>query len=142
VADEYEGRLEIECLDITEPDQIAALHDRLSSRSFDILFVNAGTANYNEDKIIADVSTEELVRVMVTNAVSPMRVAERLQYLVSSNGMIGIVSSGQGSVSNNEKGGHEVYRGSKAALNINMRSYAARHAGEPRAGVDGSGLKR
>jgi NAD(P)-dependent dehydrogenase (short-subunit alcohol dehydrogenase family) len=44
-----------------------------------------------------------------------------------------VMSSGQGSVSNNEKGGHEVYRGSKAALNQYMRSYAARHAGEPRA---------
>lgn len=47
--------------------------------------------------------------------------------------MIGVMSSGQGSVGNNEKGGHEVYRGSKAALNMYMRSYAARHAGEPRA---------
>jgi NAD(P)-dependent dehydrogenase (short-subunit alcohol dehydrogenase family) len=133
LAGEYEGRVEIESLDITEPDQIATLHDHLSDRSFDILFVNAGTANYNEDKIIADVSTEEFVRVMVTNAVSPMRVVERLQDLVPADGLIGIMSSGQGSVSNNEKGGHEVYRDSKAALNMNMRSYAARHAGEPRA---------
>jgi len=36
-------------------------------------------------------------------------------------------------VSNNEKGGHEVYRGSKAALNMYVRSYAARHAEDPRA---------
>jgi NAD(P)-dependent dehydrogenase (short-subunit alcohol dehydrogenase family) len=43
------------------------------------------------------------------------------------------MSSGQGSVSNNERGGAEVYRGSKAALNQFMRCYAARHAGEPRA---------
>jgi len=133
LADEHESRVEIESLDITEPDQIATLHDRLSGRTFDILFVNAGTANYNEDKIIAEVSTEEFVRVMVTNAVSPMRVVERLQDLVSSNGMIGIMSSGQGSLSNNEKGGHEVYRVSKTALNMNMRNYAARHAGEARA---------
>src|ERR1700691_691544 len=59
LAGEYEGRVEIESLDITEPDQIAALHDRLSDRSFDILFVNAGTANHNEDRIIADVLMEE-----------------------------------------------------------------------------------
>jgi NAD(P)-dependent dehydrogenase (short-subunit alcohol dehydrogenase family) len=37
------------------------------------------------------------------------------------------MSSCQGSVANNERGGHEVYRGSKAALNTFMRSYAARH---------------
>jgi NAD(P)-dependent dehydrogenase (short-subunit alcohol dehydrogenase family) len=54
---------------------------------------------------------------MVTNALSPMRVVEGLQDLVSAKGIIGVMSSGQGSISNNEKGGHEVYRGSKAALN-------------------------
>ena len=132
LANEYEGRVEIESLDITEPDQIATLHARLSDRSFDILFVNAGTAN-PDDGTIAEVSTEEFVRVMVTNALSPMRVVEGLQDLVPANGLIGIMSSGQGSVSNNEKGRHEVYRASKAALNQCMRSYAARHAGEPRA---------
>ena len=62
-----------------------------------------------------------------------MRVIEGLQDLVPADGLIGIMSSGQGSISNNAKGGHEVYRGSKAALNQYMRSYAARHAGEPRA---------
>ncbi|WP_237561464.1 hypothetical protein [Frateuria defendens] len=36
----------------------------------------------------------------------------------------------QGSVANNEHGHYEVYRGSKAALNMFMRSFAARHAGE------------
>lgn len=133
LADEYKGRVEIERLDVTEPDQVAALHDRLSARRFDILFVNAGTANKNQDETIADVSTEEFVRVMVTNALSPLRVIEALQDLVPAAGLIGIMSSGQGSVSNNENGGHEVYRGTKAALNQYMRSYAARHAGEPRA---------
>ena len=133
LADGYEGRVEIKTLDMTEPDQVAALHDNLFGRSFDILFVNAGTANNNQDETIAEVSTEEFVRVMVTNALSPMRVVEKLQDLVSANGLIGVMSSGQGSVSHNEKGGHEVYRGSKSALNQYMRSYAARHAGEPRA---------
>ena len=133
LADRAQGRVAIEHLDITKPDQIAALHGRLSGRSFEILFCNAGTANTNQAESIADVSTEEFVRVMITNALSPMRVIEGLQDLVPATGLIGIMSSGQGSVSNNEKGGHEVYRGSKAALNQYMRSYAARHAGEPRA---------
>jgi NAD(P)-dependent dehydrogenase (short-subunit alcohol dehydrogenase family) len=133
LADEHPGRVEIESFDVTEPDQIMALHDRLSGRSFDILFHNAGTANANQDESIAEVSMEEFVRVMVTNALSPMRVIEGLQNLVPADGLIGVMSSGQGSISNNEKGGHEVYRGSKAALNQYMRSYAARHAGEPRA---------
>jgi NAD(P)-dependent dehydrogenase (short-subunit alcohol dehydrogenase family) len=133
LADEHPGRIEVESLDVTEPDQVTALHDRLSGRSFDILFHNAGIANANPHQSVAEVSTEEFARVMVTNALSPMRVIGGLQDLVPADGLIGIMSSGQGSISNNEKGGAEVYRGSKAALNQFMRCYAARHAGEPRA---------
>ena len=71
--------------------------------------------------------------MMIANALSPMRVVEGLQDIVAPDGMIGVMSSGQGSVSNNTNGGREVYRGTKAALNQYMRSYAARHTGEPRA---------
>jgi len=133
LADAHPGRVEIESLDVTQPDQITALHDRLSGRSFDILFHNAGVADANPRQSVAEVSTEEFVRVMVTNALSPMRVIEGLEDLVPADGLIAIMSSGQGSISNNERGGAEVYRASKAALNQLMRSYAARHAGEPRA---------
>jgi NAD(P)-dependent dehydrogenase (short-subunit alcohol dehydrogenase family) len=133
LADKHPGRVEIETLDVTEPDQIAALHDRLVGRSFDILFHNAGTANRNPGDTIAEISTEEFVHVMVTNALSPMRVIESQQDLVPANGMIGIMSSGQGSIGNNTNGWAEIYRGSKAALNMFMRSYAVRHAGEARA---------
>ena len=41
---------------------------------------------------------------MVTNALSPMRVVETLRDLVSATGAIGVMSSGQGSVANNENG--------------------------------------
>ena len=133
LAEKHPGRVEIEQLDMTEPDQIGSLRQRLAARSIDMLFVNAGTANANQEETIAEVSTEEFVRVMVTNALSPMRVIEGLQDLVSPTGVIGIMSSGQGSISNNNKGGREVYRGSKAALNQYMRCYAARHANEQRA---------
>ena len=133
LADRSGGRLAIERVDITEPTQIAALRDRLAGRSFDILFCNAGTGNANAQETIGEVLTEDFVRVMVTNALGPMRVIEGLQDLVPVDGLIGIMSSGQGSISNNEKGGFEVYRGSKSALNQYMRCHAARHAGEARA---------
>jgi len=128
----YDGRLEIESLDIVHPDQVAALRARLASRKFDMLFVNAGVKN-DDRETIADVSTDEFIRVMITNALSPMRVVEALQDLVLPSGTIGIMSSGQGSLANNENGNYEVYRGSKAALNMFMRSFAARHADDPRA---------
>jgi NAD(P)-dependent dehydrogenase (short-subunit alcohol dehydrogenase family) len=127
----YDDRLEVETVDIVYPDQVAALRARLASRAFDLLFVNAGVKN-DDRETIADVSTKEFVRVMVTNALSPMRVVETFQNLVLASGTIGIMSSGQGSITNNENGNYEVYRGSKAALNMFMRSFAARHAGDPR----------
>jgi NAD(P)-dependent dehydrogenase (short-subunit alcohol dehydrogenase family) len=125
------GCLTIETVDITESAQVAALRARLAGRRFDLLFVNAGVKN-DDREIIADVSTEEFVRVLVTNALSPMRVVETLQHLVVPTGTIGVMSSGQGSIANNEVGGYEVYRASKAALNTLMRSFAARHKGDPR----------
>jgi NAD(P)-dependent dehydrogenase (short-subunit alcohol dehydrogenase family) len=134
LADQHPGRLEIATLDITEPAQIAALRQRLSGRVFQMLFVNAGTSN-NPEETIGEVTTEEFVRVMVTNALSPMRVVESLQDLVTADGLIGVMSSGQGSVTNNVNGMREVYRGSKAALNQYMRSFAARQAKTPRAMV-------
>jgi NAD(P)-dependent dehydrogenase (short-subunit alcohol dehydrogenase family) len=134
LADQYTGRLEIETLDICEQAQVAALHERLSGRVFEMLFVNAGTTN-NEKETVGEVTTDEFIRVMLTNALCPMRVVESLQDLVSTNGLIGVMSSGQGSVTNNVTGMREVYRGSKAALNQFMRSYAARQSRTPRAMV-------
>ena len=125
------GRLEIEQLDINDPGQTAALRERLSARRFDVLFVNAGVAN-GPAETIGTVSTDEFVRVMVTNALSPMRTVEALQDLVPPTGTIAVMSSGLGSVADNERGGWEVYRGSKAALNTLMRSFAARHPDDPR----------
>jgi NAD(P)-dependent dehydrogenase (short-subunit alcohol dehydrogenase family) len=124
-------RLEIEHVDINAPELVQALGDRLASRSFDLLFVNAGVTN-GPDETTANVTTEEFTRLMVTNALSPMRVIETLGELVTPNGTIAIMSSGQGSVANNERGGFEIYRASKAALNQLMRSYAARHRADTR----------
>jgi NAD(P)-dependent dehydrogenase (short-subunit alcohol dehydrogenase family) len=125
------GRLEIEHLDINAPEQLHALRDRLDARKFDLLFVNAGVTS-DPEVTTADITTEEFIRLMVTNALSPMRVIETLSELVDPNGTIGIMSSGQGSIANNERGGFEIYRASKSALNQLMRSYAARHRGDDR----------
>ena len=133
LADAHPQRVEIETIDITRPEEIQALRARLSNRVFDMLFVNAGTTNPEPTQTIGEVSTEDFVSLMITNALSPMRVVERLSDLVPPTGLIGIMSSGQGSVADNASGQRELYRGSKAALNQFMRSFAARQAHTPRA---------
>lgn len=130
-------QIEIETLDINDVGQIAALRERLSGRVLDMLFVNAGTTAEDANGLqrIGAISDEEFIRVMMTNALSPMRVIEALQDLVPGDGLIGAMSSGQGSISDNEKGSRELYRGSKAALNMFMRSFAARQSQRSRAMV-------
>ncbi len=131
LADRAEGRVIIEHLDINEPHHLAPLHERLVERRLDLLFVNAGTTN-SEQIPIGEVATDDFVEVMITNALSPMRVIEALEDLVSATGLIGVMSSGQGSITNNTTAGREVYRGSKAALNMFMRSFAVRQAATQR----------
>jgi NAD(P)-dependent dehydrogenase (short-subunit alcohol dehydrogenase family) len=131
LADGHSGKVAIETVDINQPDQVAALRERLAGRHFDLLFVNAGVS-HDPEETIGMTTDETFIRVMVTNALSPMRVVERLESLVPATGVIALMSSGLGSVANNETGEWEVYRASKASLNTFMRSFAARHAGDPR----------
>ena len=134
LAERVPGRVQIETLDVTVAEQMSGLRARLAGRRLDLLFVNAGVTN-DPRETIGEVSTEEFVRVMVTNALGPMRAVERFCDLVAEDGLIGVMSSGQGSVANNTNGQRELYRGSKAALNMFMRSFAARHATDRRAMV-------
>lgn len=141
LADEFPRRVEIEILDICASDQLAALRERLSGRTLDMLFVNAGTTNPQPTQTIGEVSTEDFVQLMITNALSPMRVIESLQHLVPPTGLIGVMSSGQGSIGNNVTGLRELYRGTKAALNIvhaQLRGPPGRDLA--RDGSDGAGL--
>ncbi|WP_018331325.1 SDR family NAD(P)-dependent oxidoreductase [Actinomycetospora chiangmaiensis] len=124
------GRVRVEHLDMTVPEQIGALAARLAGTPLDLLFVNAGITG--EDRPVAEVPTEEFVEVMVTNALAPLRVVEGLGPLVVPTGTVAVMSSRQGSLTMNTRGGHEVYRASKSALNQLMRSYAARHHDDPR----------
>ena len=134
LADRANGRVQVEHLDITEPAQLAPLHERLAHRRLDLLFVNAGTTN-NAETPIGAVPTADFVDVMVTNALSPLRVIEALEDLVPPAGLIGVMSSGQGSITNNTTGSRELYRGSKAALNMFLRGFAARPSNAGRAFV-------
>ncbi|MEE1782408.1 SDR family oxidoreductase [Streptomyces sp. SP17BM10] len=134
LADRAAGRVTVEHLDINEPAHLPPLRERLARYRFDVLFVNAGTTN-DARTPAGSVSTADFVDVMVTNALSPVRVIEALEDLVSPEGLIGAMSSGQGSITNNTTGGREVYRASKAALNMFLRSFAARQGGTRRAVV-------
>ena len=128
LADEAKGRVRIEMVDITMQDQVAALRERLAGEGLDLLFVNAGISNGIGETLPLS-STEAFTRLMVTNALSPLRFIEAFADLVPTNGVIAAMSSGLGSVTNNTRAGWEIYRASKAALNTMLRSFAVRRGG-------------
>lgn len=120
------GRLRIEHVDTTADDQIRALAGRLTGQRFDLLLVNAGTT-HDQSLTAASIAADEFARVMITNALAPLRLLDALDGVVAPDGTVAVMSSGQGSVAGNTRGGGwELYRASKAALNQLMRSYAAR----------------
>jgi NAD(P)-dependent dehydrogenase (short-subunit alcohol dehydrogenase family) len=133
LAAERPDRVKIETLDMTDRDQTRALRDRLIGHQFDVVFVNAGVANRTPANTMAEVPTDEFIHVMLTNVLGAMRAVEELGALARPGGVIGVMSSGQGSIANNANGTNDVYRASKAALNQAMASYAGRHADEGRA---------
>jgi NAD(P)-dependent dehydrogenase (short-subunit alcohol dehydrogenase family) len=132
LAERSGGRIEIEQLDITVPAEVAALRQRLRDRRVDLFFVNAGICSY-ADQEAAEVPTDDFTRMMVTNALSPLRVVDALEGLVPATGTIAVMSSELGSMAGNAGGIWGAYAASKAALNMLMRSYAGSHPADPRA---------
>lgn len=104
----------------------------MEGSAFDLILVNAGVT-HDRWETLAEVSTDTFQRLMLTNALSPMRLIERFHDRTTPSGTLAVTSSGQGSITNNTRvTGWEVYRASKSALNQLMRSFAARHADDAR----------
>ncbi|WP_395666818.1 SDR family NAD(P)-dependent oxidoreductase [Methylocella sp.] len=119
--------LETATLDVASESGPAALRARLQGR-LDALFVNAGIID-SPSRPIGEAARQDFLRLMEVNAFGALRVVEALHDLVPAGGVIGAMSSGLGSLARNESGGFEAYRASKAALNMMMRSFAARAGG-------------
>ena len=120
------SKLQLETLDVTDAAGLAALKQKLAGTMLDVLFVSAGVLG-ERDAAAADVAADEFARVLVTNALAPLKIIEALGERVAHDGAIVAMTSTLGSVSGNSSGGTEVYRASKAALNTLLRSHAARH---------------
>lgn len=121
------GRLVIEVLDITSPSQLVALRQRLEGQRFNLLFLNAGMMA-GRNVPLREVPDSDIASIFLTNAISPVRVADALLDRVPSGGMVAFMSSILGSIGTNDDGRAELYRASKAALNSLIRSFRARHA--------------
>ena len=126
---ESDERLAVETLDVTSVVQTAALATRLGGQAFDLLFLNAGMMA-GRDTALSEVPESDIQTIFLTNAISPIRVADALAGYVVPGGMIAFMSSILGSIGTNDDGRAELYRATKAALNSLIRSFRARHVGD------------
>jgi NAD(P)-dependent dehydrogenase (short-subunit alcohol dehydrogenase family) len=129
--DHFPGSLEIKIVDVVDAVSVHTLRDRLDGRKFDVLFVNAGICKTTE-KTPSTVDEQDFVDMMLTNALGPMRLIELLESLVPASGVLAVMTSELGSIAGNP-GYCELYSSSKAAVNMLMKCFAARHQGDRRA---------
>ena len=134
VAASATGRMRIEHVDITNHDEVKQLHHRLAGELFDVIFIIAGVHD-DTTKPIHEVPVPEAARLFITNAHSPIYVAETVFDLLKPNATLAIMSSRMGSVAlapTYAAGEWETYRASKAALNMLARCFYQRHHDEGR----------
>ncbi len=77
LAADIAGRVLVEMVDINFPEQVSAHRERLAGQRIDdLLFVNAGISN-GQAETVAQTTTDAFTTLLVTNALSPMRVIAR-----------------------------------------------------------------
>jgi NAD(P)-dependent dehydrogenase (short-subunit alcohol dehydrogenase family) len=119
------GGVRIEALDMDDAASLERLAERLAGTHLDVLYVNAGIAG-PQGKPATAASQAEVGELFFTNAVAPVRLAERLLPLVDpAQGVVVFMSSILGSVETGPGMGMDLYGASKAALNHLTRTFVA-----------------
>jgi NAD(P)-dependent dehydrogenase (short-subunit alcohol dehydrogenase family) len=122
LAERSPGRVSLLPLEMNDPAALDGFASKLPSQMLDVALVNAGVSGPDHHNASA-VTAEEIGSLMFTNAIAPIRLARTLvNHIRSGSGVIAFTSSVMGSVSLNS-GGHELYRASKAALNLLTRGF-------------------
>lgn len=117
------GRLSVRELDVSDFGQIERMAETLKHEAIDVLINNAGIYPEGEFGGIDYADWETAFRI---NAMAPMKMAECFveQVARSQQRKIVTLSSKMGSIADNGSGGSYIYRSSKTALNMVMKSLA------------------
>ena len=120
-----DGKLRMLAMDVTDLASIDAAATELDGQAIDLLLNNAGITGPH-GQTIGNIDYEAWAEVLAVNTMGPMRVSEAFVEHVarSDRKLIVTLTSGMGSIADNSSGGSIVYRSSKAAVNMVMRSLA------------------
>jgi NAD(P)-dependent dehydrogenase (short-subunit alcohol dehydrogenase family) len=124
------GHIRTELVDINDPQAVQRLRTQLSGECFDVIFIVAGVSDKDPTRPVHEVALDEAIHVFVSNAYSPICFAETFFDLLKPHGTLAIMTSRMGSltlVATAADGSWEVYRATKAALNMLTRCFHQRH---------------
>ncbi len=115
--------IEIEQLDVLDYGLVDALAAKYDGQPIDILLNNAAITGGMKNQIFGDLQYETFERVLRTNVIGPLKMAEAFfEHVANSDRkMIVNITSEAGSIATVRKGGAYFYRPSKAALNMAMK---------------------
>ena len=109
-------------LDVTEDASISALKEQLDGVELDLIINNAGIFG-PRDQTLGTVSRQQWLEVLNVNSVAPLMLAQALySNLTTKGGTFAVMSSRMGSIGDNDGGSLYLYRSSKTAANMVVKS--------------------
>ena len=115
--------IQIVALDLADFVQIDAVALQLKNYKIDVLLNNAGVY---PDSSLGDIDYDDWAAAFKINTMAPLKIAEAfMPHVVASQlKKIATLSSKMGSIDDNSGGGSYIYRSSKTAINMVMKSLA------------------
>jgi len=126
LAAKYPEQITVHALDVANHEQINRLAQTLANKSIDLLINNAGVYPGPKGSSFGEINYDAWTHAFIINTMAPLRMAEAFapQITRSSQKTIVTITSKMGSVADNSRGGSYIYRSSKSAVNMVVKSLA------------------
>jgi NAD(P)-dependent dehydrogenase (short-subunit alcohol dehydrogenase family) len=125
LANQYPEQVKVHALDVADHRQIDELGHSLSGESIDLLLNNAGIyAEAHRSGIFRSEDYDAWMHAFLVNTMATLKMAQTFasQIARSNQKKIVTISSKMGSIEDNDGGGSYMYRSSKAAVNMVVKS--------------------
>ena len=126
LAAQHPDRVKIHVLDVASHAQIERLAQILSEETIDLLINNAGIYPASDAGGFGHTNYAEWMSAFSINTMAPLKMAEAFvkQIIRGRQKLIVTISSQMGSIEDNSSGGNYLYRSSKTAANMVVKSIA------------------
>ena len=124
LAAHYPNQITVHPLDVTSHHQIEQLSQALSNQTIDLLINNAGVYPPGHGDSFGTTDYAAWSYSFAVNTMAPLKMVEAFIQQISTSQLKTIITitSKMGSIADNRGGGSYIYRSSKAAVNIVMKS--------------------